>query len=101
MDQLPCDTIRDLLPGYIDRVVSEETRQVVKAHLSGCASCRELYEDMAAFPEEEDTQASSGKDGSLSVDYLRKNRQHRWLVWAGLAIAVVIVGAVFLIFIMR
>lgn len=35
-----CNIIRDILPLYLDDVVSDETKQMVEEHLQSCASCR-------------------------------------------------------------
>lgn len=37
---IPCDTVRDLLPLYHDEVCSQESRKLVEEHLAGCESCR-------------------------------------------------------------
>jgi len=34
-----CGVVRDLLPLYLEDMVSEETRSFVKAHLEGCPEC--------------------------------------------------------------
>lgn len=44
MNELNCDIVRDLLPLYHDRVVSEETEKAVRAHLEKCECCRGEYE---------------------------------------------------------
>ena len=41
-----CEIIRDLLPVYIDGLTSEETAKVVEEHLSHCANCQALLEQM-------------------------------------------------------
>lgn len=46
MRELPCDIIEDLLPLYIEHVETEDTREVVEAHLAGCPVCREKAEQM-------------------------------------------------------
>lgn len=38
--RMECDVIRDLLPLYVDDVVSDATRQLVEEHLAECESCR-------------------------------------------------------------
>lgn len=40
MKKINCNIIRDILPLYLDDVVSDETKQMVKEHLQSCASCR-------------------------------------------------------------
>ena len=41
-----CEIIMDLLPSYMDQIVSEETEAVIKEHLAHCDSCREIFEQM-------------------------------------------------------
>jgi hypothetical protein len=38
---ITCNVIADILELYSDNVVSEDTRELVEAHLSDCADCRE------------------------------------------------------------
>lgn len=45
-NELSCEIVRDLLPLYIDGVVSETTREAVDQHLQSCASCRKEAEKM-------------------------------------------------------
>ena len=40
MKKINCNIIRDILPLYLDDVVSDETKQMVEEHLQSCASCR-------------------------------------------------------------
>lgn len=46
MTEIKCAIIQDLLPLYIDEVVSQETKEVVKEHLQTCAVCQTEYEAM-------------------------------------------------------
>ena len=46
MSKVSCNTIRDILPLYVDEVVSEDTRNMVAEHLEQCAECRKKYENM-------------------------------------------------------
>lgn len=46
MSKFSCDTVRDMLPLYVDDVVSEDTRAIVSEHLASCDSCRREYETM-------------------------------------------------------
>lgn len=38
---LPCETIRDLLPLYHDHVCSPQSRELVEEHLASCEQCQE------------------------------------------------------------
>lgn len=40
MKKMDCDIIKDLLPLYIDGVVSDTTKDVIEGHLSECEECR-------------------------------------------------------------
>jgi hypothetical protein len=72
---LSCHIIRDLLPGYIDGVVSEETAQEVSRHLDECAECHALYEQMESPIE------SSTEGDERELDYLKKiKRKSRRLI---------------------
>lgn len=41
-----CDIIKDLLPGYIDGILSEAGTEAVKKHLEECSTCSEAYLEM-------------------------------------------------------
>ena len=41
-----CGIILDLLPMFIEGMVSKETEQVISHHLSECEECRKTYEEM-------------------------------------------------------
>ncbi len=44
----PCGVIRDLLPLYVDEVLSAESRSIVAEHMAECAGCREYYEALGS-----------------------------------------------------
>lgn len=46
MTRISCDTIRDILPLYVDEVVSDDTKNIVSEHLELCTECQEKYESM-------------------------------------------------------
>ena len=41
-----CEIIRDLLPLYVDDVLSEESKKFVEEHLKECEHCREMFNQM-------------------------------------------------------
>lgn len=45
---MKCCIVRDLLPGYVDGLNSEETDAEVKKHLEDCADCRKICAQMSA-----------------------------------------------------
>lgn len=46
MSKFSCDTVRDMLPLYVDNIVSDDTRALVEEHLASCNACRREYETM-------------------------------------------------------
>ncbi len=46
MSKFSCDTVRDMLPLYVDNIVSDDTRTIVEEHLASCDACRKEYETM-------------------------------------------------------
>lgn len=86
---MKCCIVKDLLPGYIDGLTSEETNIKIKEHLENCEDCRIIYEQMSAEipkeipPEERD------------IDFLKKWKARIWQRYA--AIAVFAFGIAFLL----
>lgn len=46
MKKISCNVIGDLLPLYVDGVVSEDTKKLVEDHLAGCETCQKAAEEM-------------------------------------------------------
>ena len=46
MKDIKCTVIQDLLPLYVDEVVSDDTKSLVNEHLLTCENCRNEYEQM-------------------------------------------------------
>lgn len=46
MNKTNCNVIRDLLPLYVENVVSDDTRILVEKHLSECEACRNELKNM-------------------------------------------------------
>jgi hypothetical protein len=46
MKEIKCTIIQDILPLYIDEVVSQDTKEMVDQHLQHCEKCQKEYETM-------------------------------------------------------
>lgn len=44
--KITCDVIQDLMPSYVDGILSEDSRTLVKEHMKNCGECRKMYEIM-------------------------------------------------------
>lgn len=67
MNKNECKIIEDLLPSYIDNVLSDESHQFVKNHLNFCANCTEKLLGM-----KEDLNTTSNMDQDKEINYLKK-----------------------------
>ncbi len=43
MQKVTCDVIKDLMPLYVDDVLSNDSKKLVEEHIAECDKCRELY----------------------------------------------------------
>lgn len=84
---LTCNVVKDLLPNYIDELVSEETAREIAEHLTGCADCRIVYEQMKAPIE-----AAPLQSNAKEVNFLKKIKRKtlRVKIVAGALAAVLI-----------
>lgn len=41
-----CDVVRDLLPLYVDNVLSDTSREIIEEHLPDCAGCRDYLKQL-------------------------------------------------------
>ena len=67
---ISCNIIKDLLPGYIDGVLSEDGINVVKAHIEECEKCNRVYREM----EEELNTGIEAKE-QIALDGFKKVRR--------------------------
>ena len=92
-----CEIIRDILPLYVDGVCSEASAQMVKEHLTTCADCNAIYQQMLSHTSEDILH-----EESMSVierhetKEKRKNRRNITIaVLASIAICIVAIITVF------
>ena len=73
MKEISCNVIQDLLPLYVDDVVSKETEALVEEHLTHCPKCQKEVAQMKrnlSFPIEKKAPLMQG----LSKKWRSKNR---------------------------
>lgn len=78
--ELACEIVKDLLPLYVDGMVSDVSRESIEKHLTHCTECNETYCNMA-FHLEEEAQPSEVQD----VKRFLKKTKHMYLFY-GLSI---------------
>ena len=47
-----CHIVKDLLPLYVEGMVSEETASFIEEHLQACSNCKDLLNAMKGIDEE-------------------------------------------------
>ncbi|NLY39134.1 MAG: zf-HC2 domain-containing protein [Firmicutes bacterium] len=45
--KLSCDVIKDILPLYVENMVSSDTRRIVEEHIAACESCKKQLAEMS------------------------------------------------------
>ena len=48
MSKNECSIIRDLLPNYIEKIVSEDTKKFIENHLENCLQCKHILNNMSS-----------------------------------------------------
>ena len=87
MKEIKCTVIQDLLPLYVDEVVSDDTKSLVNEHLLTCKDCKNEYEQMKGtlyVPIE-------NKATLFSKINKRWNRK-KWLLTFGSILATTLIG---------
>ncbi|MDE5777327.1 MAG: zf-HC2 domain-containing protein [Lachnospiraceae bacterium] len=59
--ELACEIVKDLLPLYVDGLVSDVSKKSIENHLEHCTECNKIYHDMA-FHLEMETQPTEVED---------------------------------------
>lgn len=84
---LSCDIVKDLIPSYIDNVLSDASIQAVEEHVRECEKCAKVLADMR-LPEDA-VQEKLQQD--REINYLKKvKRRHRLVVCCILAVVVLL-----------
>ena len=98
-----CSYVRDVLPLYLENMVSEETAKFVKEHLENCPECAKEFEDMKAGKKVEkinnDTQNHLEAEVLKSMKAIRRRFQKKaFRVGAIIAAIIITIGVLIHIF---
>ena len=87
--KVKCAVINDLLPLYVDDVLSKESRELVEEHIRECESCRKTLENMTG-------KMSIPVNKELRMDETRSLKGLKKIVtrYKGLAIAFAIIAVI-------
>lgn len=62
-----CHIVKDLLPNYIDELISDETKNEMQEHLKNCPECRIIYEQM-----NKPLESMTARNDVEEIDFLKK-----------------------------
>lgn len=80
-----CNVILDILPLYIDKAVSEDTKKLVEDHLNACEGCRreaEQMEESLVLPEDPEILSQEAQVLERSVCGLTERLRARMMIFA-------------------
>lgn len=87
---LPCDIVQDLLPSYVDGILSNTSTCAVAKHLQSCKACHDMYDDMVTDELHQDNADQQEKE----IDYLKKVRSKtKHFTLAAILIAVLLAAS--------
>lgn len=91
---IPCETVRDLFPSYIDGLTGDVTNRLIEEHVADCTACSDILKTMRMpEPEMSDTKKGEGK----VLDFLKKNKKRNIRILIG-SVAGAIVLALALVY---
>ena len=68
--KITCDVIQDLMPSYIDGILSEDSRALVEEHMGTCQECRKMLEIMK---EEQGKEQARIRSSSLHIHQILRS----------------------------
>ena len=66
-----CEVVKDLLPGYIAGIISNDTEEAINEHIDNCENCKKMLDRMkSSLPN-----TSNDSDEKIEIDYLKKHNK--------------------------
>lgn len=94
--KIPCDVIKDLLPLYVDGLVSENTGREVESHIDECVECSNVLKSM------QNPESSVTEEEEKEIKFLRKNRRrNQMILFLSVVCSVILVAALGMFFYKR
>ena len=72
MADITCNVVKDLLPLYVEDVLSDDSKKVVDDHISDCPECMDLYQKMKK-PATHNLSAEKRSDGQEALKKIRRS----------------------------
>ena len=75
MAKINCNVIQDILPLYIDDVVSDDTKELVEEHLQNCEICQRVYHETKTDLENDIKVSAQTKESRNEANDLKNFRK--------------------------
>lgn len=87
MKEIKCSVIQDLLPLYVDEVVSDDTKSLVNEHLLTCEICKNEYEQMKGT-----LYVPIENKATLFSQFKKRWNRKKWLLIFGSVLTTTLIG---------
>ena len=88
--KITCDVIQDLMPSYVDGILSEDSQALVKEHMEACKECRKMLEIMK---EEQGKEQNQMRSSAATLKKIRKKLIVRRVLTATVAVILTLIVA--------
>jgi len=96
MENPICESVRSMLPGFVDGDLSGDAHAYVQAHVSQCPACRREHDLLVASWDMLDSYVVPDVPGGFTEAVLRRanvaSRRRRWVRWTAAAAALFAIG---------
>ncbi len=89
MVKVTCDIVKDLLPLYVDEVLSEDSRKLVDEHLESCSECKNYYNQL----KDDDISVEKATDDKATIKKIRRRLNLKKIIVGCIVAAIVGAGA--------
>ena len=90
-----CEIVEDLLFGYQDGTLHNESKELVENHLISCEQCKKLFNEMKK------DKIDNKKEQEEEIDYLKKvkkkiNKKNKWIIIIGIILGIIVLFNIFI-----
>lgn len=75
MKEINCNIVQDILPLYVDGVVSDDTKEIIEEHIEYCEGCKKEFDLM-----KQELYIPAEKEASIIKKFKRKWRNEKLLI---------------------
>ena len=90
-----CNVIKDLLPNYMENLVSEDTRTYIENHLKECKECRQVFETIK--DEQKQERMNSKQKEKKEIDYLKKYKNKKLIIKSVFLFLVILILSIIIV----